>query len=108
LFEDEKVCPGCGSQYRDINVRVTEEIGIFESLEMKKFTDGIRGFVVHLKQGWFPSNDKRKHSKGVDLVQVVDRENDFYKKYVVDKTSGEIVKDLEQPLKDHQSSNRKQ
>lgn len=101
LKEAEKECSVCGSTIRDINVQIAEEVKISESLEMKKFTQGIKDFVTHLKQGWFPSNDKEKHPEGVDLVQSIDRENNFYKKKVTDKKTGNVVKDLEEPLSDH-------
>lgn len=101
LKEGESMCASCGSKIRDINIQISETINLDDSLELKKFTQGIKDFVVHLKQGWFPSGDIKKHPEGVNVVQTVDRENNFYKKQVIDKKTGDTVKDLEEPLTDH-------
>lgn len=101
LEENEKMCVSCGSIIRSISIQIIEEIKISDSLELKKFTQGLRDFVVHMKQGWFPSVDTCKHPEGVDLTQTVDRENNLYIKKVIDKKTGITVKDLEEPLTSH-------
>lgn len=101
LEENEKTCISCGSTIRSISIQIIEEIKINDSLELKKFTKGLKDFVVHLKQGWFPSVDTGKHPDGVELTQTVDRENNLYTKKVIDKKTGITVKDLEEPLSSH-------
>ena len=80
LKKNETQCPACGSRNRDINIKEWEKLKVSESFEMKKFLQGMKGFITHLKQGWFPSGDVKKHPEGVDLVQSIDRENNSYKR----------------------------
>ena|SRR3989344_402113 len=101
LTEDQSFCSYCGSSNRDIHINVFEEIKVRDSFGLKKFTQGIKDFVIHLKQGWFHSGDIKKHPDGVQLTQLVDRESNLYKKKVIDEKSGQIVKDLEEPLDKH-------
>src|SRR3989344_3470466 len=88
LRADQKVCPHCGSKFTDIHISVSEMIKVSENLSLKKFPIRLKRFIVHLKQGWFPSDDTQKHPDGVQLTQLVDRENNLYKKKVVDEKTG--------------------
>lgn len=80
---------------------ITENITLKDNIEYKKYSQGIKRFLLHVKRGWFNSGDKKNHPEGVILHQEVNRENNFYKKKVEDYLTGEITKDLEEPLNKH-------
>lgn len=101
LTADQNVCSYCGSSSKNIHISVLKEIKIRESFGLKKFTQEIKDFVVHLKQGWFHSDDTQRHQDGVQLMQLVDRENNVYKKKVVDEKTCKVVKDLEESFDQH-------
>jgi hypothetical protein len=63
LKENQRTCPFCKSTKRDIHVEISDTINIRESLGIKKFIQGIKKFVVHVREGWFPSGDKKTSSR---------------------------------------------
>jgi len=101
LTENQKICSHCGSSSRAINKSFSDEVGLRDNLRLKEFTQGLKSFVVHLKQGWFQSDNTNKHPDGVQLTQLIDRRNNLYKKNVVDEKTGSVVKNLEETLDKH-------
>jgi|SRR6185503_17755171 len=101
LTANQKPCPDCGSERRQIKISIQDQIKVRDSLGLKKFRQGVKSFIVHQKQGWFSSKDTDKHPDGVQLTQLVDRENNLYKKRVIDEKTGSVIKDLEEPLDQH-------
>ena len=101
LKEAQKVCPDCNSKIIDINIHVSEKITVRDFFGLKRRAKGIKKFLSHTKGGRTDSGDKAKHPEGVQLEQTVDRQNNLYKKKVIDEKTGKVVKDLEEPLDEH-------
>jgi Tfp pilus assembly protein PilZ len=72
-----------------------------DRIDLKKSLKGLKKFLTHIKSGWFESVNTEKYPDGVDITQIIDRENNKYVKRVIDKKIGQVVKDLEEPLDQH-------
>ncbi|MFR9018552.1 MAG: hypothetical protein ACLVH8_02490 [Fusobacterium sp.] len=44
----------------------------------------------------------RDRKKYVSLKRVIDRDNDLYGEKIIDESTGEIIRECYEPLKDHQ------
>lgn len=66
LNAESKICPYCGSDKRSIRVIVNEVESIRVNWKARKFSKGIRQWVLEIIGGWFPSGDICKHPKGVE------------------------------------------
>ena len=94
---EEKRCPKCGSIAKTITVQFEDRIEFHDQLAMKSKRDGEK---PHLKA---KVGDNYDHSRGkyVHIEQTVDRDNNRYRKLVKDKETGEIIRDVDEPLSDH-------
>ena len=88
---------------KNYKIELSDRITIRENIGFKKYLISAKKFLSHVKQGWFSSNNIKKHPDGVDITQIVDRENNFYKKKVIDKKTGKIIKGVEEPLNQHRN-----
>lgn len=93
LSEDQKPCPYCGSEKRDIKVEIKEEIKIRENLRGRLKSKGFKKFAIEFLQGWFSSGDKAKFPKGIQQTRVIDKKNDKYQKKIINEATGEVVID---------------
>jgi hypothetical protein len=59
--------------------------------------------IAEGKSGHESSKNTSKYPDGVYKTQTIDREMDKYSKTVIDKRTGEVVKDLHEPLSQHRS-----
>jgi DNA replicative helicase MCM subunit Mcm2 (Cdc46/Mcm family) len=101
LKADQKPCPFCGSINRDIKVTIEEKIVARETLRVRQKRKGFGRFIKENIQGWFPSRDKRKHAEGVEKTRVIDKQKDSYQEKIKDVKTGEIVRDIKEPLSQH-------
>lgn len=101
LNEDQKPCPYCSSEKRDIKVEVREEIKIRESLRGRQKRKGFKKFMVEFLQGWFPSKNKREFPCGVQKTRLIDKKNDKYQEKVIDEKTSKIVVNKDEKLLEH-------
>ena len=101
LEEDQKLCPYCGSEKRDIKVELREEIKIRESLRGRQKRKGFKKFMVEFLQGWFPNIITKDSKYGVDKVRIVNKEKDEYHETVKDLKTDKIIHDCHEKLSDH-------
>ena len=93
-------CPACGSTARKFGVIATATVQARSSLAMKAKHDGATGrhkWFVEQFEGWSLHRDSGRYRK---VSQIVDRDNDRYRKLVTDE-DGRVVKDVDEALSAH-------
>ncbi len=103
LPDQEKAnpCPACGSTIRRISENVVEKIVAGTDMHTKVYIAGKsrkKGVRFETKDGDSLSTDRGRFMK---RHQLVDKENKWYKKTVVDPETGEVLRDIDEPLPDH-------
>lgn len=98
LSEGDIVCPKCGIKKRDIALTFKEEIELHDQIQGKVKEKGIKRPVQEFKVG---DDFHRKSGKWYHREMYIDRKGDFYKEFVKDKTTGEVVHKCEEPLSNH-------
>lgn len=101
IGSSDVTCPYCGSNKITVNVSVTEGFIIRESIGTKKFIKNSKKCIVETFTGFSQSGDKKKHPKGVNKTRVIDKENDIYHEKIVDLETGEITRNIKEPLSEH-------
>lgn len=94
-------CPGCGATSRREIVSIEDRVELGEIIDAKHFEGGksrTKGLKAHSIDGVRIGSD-RPHF--VRISQLVDKENDWYKKKVVDTKTGEVIRDVKHPLSEH-------
>jgi hypothetical protein len=94
-------CAQCGDMRRTTHVTVSGEQAMCHSMLDLKARHGRRGEVAPYREQ--KSGDSLDHDTGrwLELEQVVDRENNWYRKRLVDKETGELIRDEGGPLDQH-------
>ena len=84
---------------RDFNVHVTETIHIKEQVAYKLKRQGKGKPAAEGKAG---DSLRRDDGKWLKIEQFIDRENNKYKKKIIDPETGAVIRDEEGKLTDHQ------
>jgi len=100
------VCPICKSSNRLIKMELEGKITLRGRIGAKKKRKGFKRPLREIFTGWQKSRDKKKHPKGVEKERLIDREEDKYKEKVTDVETGEITRDVEEPLSVHGKKNK--
>ncbi|HBN05707.1 MAG TPA: zinc ribbon domain-containing protein [Bacteroidales bacterium] len=98
LVDDNKKCPFCGSLEKTRIINVYDEAKAYDSLRIRNNEKINKKYKFELKSGDDFSYIKQKY---VDLKMLVDRENDWYSELVIDKETGEIIHECNEPLSEH-------
>jgi len=93
-------CPKCGKSGKDCKVTTTTNLVISSNLRARKKRKGVGRFTKEILQGRFPSGDP-KLKKGVDKVRIVDREKKEYHEVVENAETGEVIREVHEPLSQH-------
>jgi tRNA U54 and U55 pseudouridine synthase Pus10 len=96
-------CPVCGSLARKFEEAILETMTLGTDMQTKAFTAGLsrrKGLRFESKDG-----DSFSVSLGrfVKRYQLVNHEAKRYVKKVVDPLTGEVLRDVDEPLPDHQN-----
>lgn len=91
-------CPKCGSRNRSITL--TEEIKFHELLKLRKKGAAARKHKHRFDQEIVSGEKVGKDGKPVSIEQVVDREQDVYKKTIKDE-HGQIIVQKDEKLSEH-------
>jgi hypothetical protein len=95
---DRYVCPACGvSEGLHIAVTLTDSAGVHDSLRTQGYDENGREFL-DAKSG---DSYFRKDAEWHELTQVVDRRDRRYKKKIVRKSTGEVLRDEDVRLEEH-------
>ena len=99
----QRSCLTCGSKQFKIVMAIEETAKIEVHDQMRaKVKDHTRRSKDKLRQDVIAGDDFRV-SEGdyVDKLRVIDRDQKSYKEKIVDKKTGEVIRDVEHPLSDH-------
>jgi cation transport ATPase len=99
-------CPYCGKSGKDYTATINTAVEISSRLKVRKKRKGVGRFVLEILQGRFPSGDS-KLKKGVDKVRIVDREKKEYHEVVENAATGEIIREVHEPLSQHRRKPKK-
>jgi DNA-directed RNA polymerase subunit RPC12/RpoP len=91
-------CPGCGSTARHVKVSVQEEIKVRSQVAVKARREDRGRPFREIKQG---DDLHRKSGRWNILSRLIDHEQDLYEERIVDGESGEVIKDIREPLSQH-------
>ncbi|MCX5995975.1 MAG: zinc-ribbon domain-containing protein [Chloroflexi bacterium] len=100
---NQKPCPFCGcSEAKIVAVMSDDTVEAKETSKLMERRKGFKRPIREVIQGWFPSISSR-FKKGVDKVRVIDRENDEYHETVKDASTGEVTREVHEPLTQHRN-----
>jgi hypothetical protein len=93
------VCPECGvSEGLDIALTLGDSAEMHESLRAQGYDEDGKEFL-DAKTG---DNYFRKDEEWHDVTQIVDRRERRYRKKIVRKSTGEVIRDEDVPLNQHE------
>ena len=85
-----------------LEIRVEEEIPPIKELLKSKFKDPARGGSEKVRSEQVVADDYwRDRGKWTKLKRVIDHDNDWYSKTIIDPQTGEIILSVEHPLSEH-------
>ncbi|PIR12942.1 zinc ribbon domain-containing protein [Candidatus Falkowbacteria bacterium CG11_big_fil_rev_8_21_14_0_20_39_10] len=93
----DNTCPKCGSSEKAITLNLRDSIELHSSVG-GKVRDWQRKLKYHFEIG---ENFFRKTKQWNYLERIIDWTNNFYKELIKNK-DGKIIKDIEEPLSQHQ------
>lgn len=97
--EERQPCPRCRSTKKTFNIQMEAHITLREMLGLKMRAKGEKDPSVEIKQG---DNLYVETGKWHKLLQRIDRKNNRYQKIITDSETGEIIRDVDESLTDHQ------
>ncbi len=104
-LDHEGPCPKCGKSGKDCKVSAHDVVEIHNTIKVRQKRKGFRKFMKETLQGWFPSVSP-KLKKGVDKVRIVDKEKNEYHETVKDLATGEVIRNIHEPLSQHKQQTR--
>jgi hypothetical protein len=97
-MELRKPCTNCGSLNRMAKLEIVSETTPHGDLGLKARTPGEKKPFLEQKTG---ASYWRKMGKWMRRVQIIDRRGNRYVKRVEDPDTGEVVRNVDEPLTDH-------
>jgi hypothetical protein len=97
--EKRTPCPICGVMKRNHDKALTDGITVYDHMRMKGKHDG-KGkpfFDARIGADFYFKEKQWRH-----LERVIDRDNKFYIEIVKDMKTGKIIKEVREPLPNHQ------
>jgi hypothetical protein len=93
------VCPACGaSEGLNIDVALADTVEVHEALRTKGYDEQGKEFLDAKTGDSYFHKDAEWH----DLTQIVNRRERRYRKKVVRKSTGEVLRDEDMPLNEHE------
>lgn len=92
-------CPACGSRSRAVEVFTEDHAEVHERVGLKARKPGVRRPVLESVSG-----DDLTVATGtwVRLERTIDRAGGRYRERIVDPTTGQVIRDVDEPLSEHQ------
>ncbi len=92
------LCPTCGSTTRNFNVHIQEALTLGEKIFLKHKRPGHKKPIFEYVSG----NDLHRNSgQWNHLTREIDRENDRYKELIINPKTGEVIRNVDEPLTEH-------
>jgi DNA-directed RNA polymerase subunit RPC12/RpoP len=91
-------CPKCGDTRRIFNVSITETVELHGDLA---FAHKRKGHKKPIATGKHGDELTRRTGRWAVRTRLIDRENNRYHERVVDKETGEVLHECDEPLTDH-------
>lgn len=91
-------CPACRSTARTFNVHVQETLTLREKIGLKHKRPGHKKPIYESVSG---DDLHRKSGQWNHLTREIDRENDRYKEVILNPTTGEVIRSVDEPLTEH-------
>lgn len=103
VVEDEEVvvrgpCTNCGSLLRSYSLVVMSVINVSSGIRLKGFRKGMKKFFVDFFRGIELWRDRGTLSY---REKMIDREKDYYRESITDLSSGEVIREVREPLSKH-------
>jgi ribosomal protein S27AE len=98
LPPDRKPCPSCGSLARNFGASMQETLTLREKLGLKHKR---RGYKKPIYESISGDDLHRKSGEWNKLTREIDRENNRYREIIVNPTSGEVLRNVDEPLSEH-------
>lgn len=98
--ETKQPCPSCGSKTRLIKVHAKAErvMEVHESAHLKARMPGEEQQYLEVEAG---DSLYVKTGEYNQLKRVIDRQNDRYQEHIVNPRTGEVIRDVDEPLSEH-------
>ncbi len=102
LESNHAPCPSCGCKNVEVKATAATAIGLAlkSSLKARHKQKGFKKFKKETVNGHFESGDP-KYPNGVDKKRIIDKEKDDYLEIVTDERTGEVIRDVHEPLSKH-------
>lgn len=94
----QRPCSQCGSTKRHIAVSLSETVGVHDQMRLKQRRPGVRRPVRELTVG---DDLYRKTGEWNHLERDIDRENDRYRERIINPRTGEVIREVDEPLSEH-------
>lgn len=96
--DDDKRCPFCGSVEKTRIIKISDKAEGHEFIRLRNDEKINKKYKFEIKFGDDYSISRKKY---VDFKMLIDRENNWYAKLVKDKETGEVIRECNEPLKEH-------
>jgi hypothetical protein len=91
-------CPVCGGRNRSISVQLEDRVAFHDGYRIKAYLAGSSKFSIDERSGpsYYRVGDEWHH-----VMRVIDRENDRYTEVVRVLRTGEVIRQIDEPLSQH-------
>jgi hypothetical protein len=97
-FLTKQPCPSCGGFGRNLSAQTVETLEFHDHYGMRLKRPGRRGYAVDVVAR---PDFNRDRQKLVRLDRVINKENDKYYEKITDYQTGEIIREVSEPLSEH-------
>lgn len=109
--KEENFCIFCGKNTKNdyvLNVTVGKFKIRLPLIMMKYKGPGFKKFFSKVKVGWEDAHGEKRdrYPEGVNKYMKIDRKNDKYREHITDCRTGEVIRDKNEPLKNHVPENQ--
>jgi hypothetical protein len=96
--EERRPCPSCGSTARTFSAHVHESVTFREKIGLKHKRPGHKKPIYESVSG---EDLHRATGQWNQLTREIDRENNRYKEVIVNPQTGEVIRNVDEPLTSH-------
>jgi hypothetical protein len=97
--EQRTACPSCGSTVRAFSIEISSTLEVHGQRRLKGRRASGGAPFIEQKVG---SDLHRKTGIWMKLERVIDRAHDWYRERIMSPKTGEVIRECEEPLSQHQ------